>query len=97
MQASVPCSPILMDSEEMLCFSQSHSGVCAMFTTMVLKYGTTFANLFVICIAVSHFVIGILLLAFHENKPVKMILLAVRGIMHNPEHGGSYRALDNTN
>ena len=41
---------------------------------------TTFANLFVIWIAVTHFVIGILLLAFHENKPVKMILLAVRGI-----------------
>jgi hypothetical protein len=51
-----------------------------MFTTLVLKYGTTFANLFVIWIAVTHFVIRILLLAFHENKPVKMILLAVRGI-----------------
>ena len=51
-----------------------------MFTTMVLKYGTTFANLFVIWIAVTHFVIGILLLVFHKNKPVKMILLAMRGI-----------------
>ncbi|MGA7193193.1 MAG: hypothetical protein WBW94_06130 [Anaerolineales bacterium] len=51
-----------------------------MFTTIVLKYGTTFANLFVIWIAVSHFVIGILLLAFHKNKPVKMILLTARGI-----------------
>ena len=52
-----------------------------MFTIMVLKYGTTFANLFVIWIAVTHFMIGILLLAFHKNKPVKMILLALRGII----------------
>ena len=41
---------------------------------------TVTMNLLTLSIAVTHFVIGILLLAFHENKPVKMILLAVRGI-----------------
>ena len=41
---------------------------------------TIIMNLFALSIAVTHFVIGILLLAFHENKPVKIILLAMRGI-----------------
>ena len=41
---------------------------------------TIVMNLFALSIAVTHFVIGILLLVFHKNKPVKMILLAMRGI-----------------
>ncbi|HUI87367.1 MAG TPA: hypothetical protein VLX61_01455 [Anaerolineales bacterium] len=53
-----------------------------MFTTLILKYATSFINLFALSIVVIHFAIGMLLLVFAENRPVKMILLIARGIYY---------------